>query len=225
MIRKILSTQFAKSAKGFTATITTDTVDRDREVLVPQGCNVKEWEVNPVLLWMHDPHQPIGMGSNVRRRERSIEADFTFAARPKDYEGEWFPDYARGLVEAGVVRAVSVGADYLAGGYRQATARDREMYGMECERVVSKWKLFEVSLVSIPANPDALLSAVRKGYVTRAAVKQFDKIDVPAEAAPIVVEKRVAPHVIRVDVPRVGPDMVSEIVSKEIARLRGRVWY
>lgn len=225
MIRKTLTTAFAKAAKGFTATITTDTVDRDREVLVPQGCNTKEWEANPVLLWMHDPHQPIGVGENVRRRERSIEADFTFAARPKDYQGEWFPDYARGLVEAGVVRAVSVGAEYVSGGYRQATARDREMYGMDCEKVVSKWKLFEVSLVSIPANPEALLSAVRKGYVTREAVKAFAKIDVPEEAAPIAVEKRNAPRVISVQVPRIAPDMVRAQVAKEMARLRGRVWY
>jgi hypothetical protein len=95
---------------------------------------------------------------------------------------------------------------------------------MECERVVSKWKLYEVSLVSVPANPDALLSAVRKGYVTAGAVRKFARIEVPDEAAPITVEKRTAPRVIRVEVPSVGPDMVREAIAKEIARIRGRVW-
>lgn len=220
---KALGASFAKAAKGFTATITTDVVDRDGEVLIPQGCNTREWESNPQLFWMHDPTQPIGIGGNVRRRERSIEADFTFAPRPADYQGEWFPDYARGMVEAGVVKTVSVGAEFMQGGVRNATPRDVELYGAGCRRVISKWKLFEVSLVTIPANPEAVLTAVRKGYITPAAAKAFARIDVPAEAAPIAITKREVRKV-SVTVPAVGPDMIREIVAEEMARARGRVY-
>lgn len=218
---KQLSASFVKGVKGFTATITTDAVDRDGEVLVPQGCNSKDWERNPVLLWMHDMSRPVGRGVALRRMERSLEADFSFAPRPAGYEGEWHPDFARGMVESGAVSAVSVGATYMRHGVRQATQRDKDTYGRDCERVISHWSLHEVSLVSVPANQEALLTAIRKGYVTREQVRSFLAIDVPEEPSEATVAKR---HVVSVRVPAVAPGDVGRIAADEIARVRGRVW-
>jgi hypothetical protein len=50
----------AGKASTFVATITTDSVDRDGEVVVPAGMNSKDYERNPVLLYEHDVLKPIG---------------------------------------------------------------------------------------------------------------------------------------------------------------------
>jgi len=218
--RKSLKANFSKGVKGFTAIITTDVVDRDGEVLIPQGCHTKEWEANPVLHLIHsmsdDPKAklPIGKGVGIRRGERHIEADFEFAPRPDYYEGDWLPDYARGLVESGCLAAVSVGANYMERGVRQANSVDRERYGPDCQRVISRWKLHEVSLVAVPANPEALVTAVHKGLVSRSAAKRYGNVDVPAPRR----------HVVRVSVPSVGIDDVRRIARDEVARIKGRVW-
>ena len=109
----------------FKAVISTDSVDRDGEVMVPAGMNAKDYERNPVLLWNHDPSQPIGKSTSLKREDSSIVAEFEFAPRPADYVGDWFPDYVRGLVAAGVVKAVSIGFMPLDGGARVAAIRNR----------------------------------------------------------------------------------------------------
>ena len=203
----------------FMATISTDSVDRDGEVMVPAGMNAKDYERNPVLLWNHDPSQPIGRALSLKRGESSIAADFEFAKRPDDYAGDWFPDYVRGLVAAGVVKAVSIGFMPLEGGARVATKGDVEKYGSDVRKVFSKWKLLEVSVVSVPANQDALITAVSKGLITRSAAERFGKIGVVEKATTKTMQR----NVIRVNIPTVCRDDAARIVREEIAKARGRV--
>ena len=103
----------------FKATISTDSVDRDGEVMVPAGMNAKDYERNPVLLWNHDTSQPVGRAVTLKRADREIVADFEFAKRPDDYDGDWFPDYVRGLVQAKVLRGVSIGFVPMEGGEQE----------------------------------------------------------------------------------------------------------
>ena len=199
----------------FKAVISTDSVDRDGEVMVPAGMNAKDYERNPVLLWNHDPSQPIGRSISLKREDSSIVAEFEFAPRPADYVGDWFPDYVRGLVAAGVVKAVSIGFMPLDGGARVATKGDVERYGPDVRKVFSKWKLLEVSAVSVPANQDALIYAVSKGLISKTAAARFSRVEVPA-----VTERK---HVVRVSVPKFGRDDASRIVREEIAKAAGRI--
>ena len=71
--RKALTAQISGStAKGFTAVITAETLDRDGEVLIPSGMNSKEFEQNPVLFWNHDYALPVGKCVKLVRRARDI---------------------------------------------------------------------------------------------------------------------------------------------------------
>jgi HK97 family phage prohead protease len=213
--RKDFKANTTVNGSTFKATISTDSVDRDGEVMVPQGMNSKDFERNPVLLYQHDSSQPIGRAISLKRGESSIEAEFEFAKRPDDYEGDWFPDYVRGLVAAEILKAVSIGFMPITGGERIATKGDVERYGPEVRKVYSKWKLLEVSVVSVPANQDALITAVRKGYVTGSAVKRFGGI----EAKATLLKPK---HKITVRVPAVGTDEAAGIVRAEIAKACGR---
>lgn len=205
-------------ASTFVATITTDSVDRDGEVVVPGGMNSRDYERNPVLLYEHDVQKPIGKMLSMKRMDRAIESEFALAPRPDNHVGEWFPDTVASLMEFGALNTMSIG--FLGMESRPATKADTEKYGQGVRRVYGKWKLLEVSVVSVPANQDAIVTAVRKGLVTRDAAKAFG-IVVPD--APLPAQVR-ASYRVAVAVPAIGKADRARIVRDEIARARGSIY-
>lgn len=210
-IQKTLTLEAHATAKGFSAIVSTEAVDRDGDVVVAQGMNSKDYERNPVLLWVHeDRSPPVGHCTKIRRQPNSIEMDFVLSPRPANFVGEWLPDTLGGLIASKSLRGVSIRFRALPGGARRATAGDIAKYGEACEQVYSKWELLEVSLVSIPANQEALIYAVEK----------------KAKHKPVpVVKPTHARHVIDVRVPLVGADQVKSIASREISRAMGRLFW
>lgn len=168
MQRKTLNATVGKAnGPKIEATITTETIDRDGEVLISQGMDASEFELNPVVFYNHDYAQPVGKISDLRRGKGKIDATIEFAQRPHGFEGSYFPEFIESLVDQGIVKGISVGFVPLAGGVRKASAKDREDYGDSVRQVYSKWKLLEVSVAPLPANATALVSAVRKGIVSK----------------------------------------------------------
>lgn len=219
-IHKALAAEISATAKGFTAVITAETLDRDGEVLIPGGMNSKEFDQNPVLFWNHDYAKPVGRAVGLKRRERDIVGEFVFAQKPSGYVGEFFPEVAAALVGQGIVNSVSVGYIPENGGVRRASDIDRKKYGDGVSTVYSRWKLLEVSLAPMQANPDALITAVKKGLVSPVAAKQFFGYE-PPKRIQIVV-----PMPVRADssAPKRAPIDTDAIVAREIARARGRLW-
>jgi len=215
--RKALAAEISSTAKGFTATITAETLDRDGEVLIPSGMNSKEFEQNPVLFWNHDYSHPVGRSTGLKRRERDIVGEFVFAKKPDGYVGEFFPEVAAALVGQGIVNAVSVGYIPENGGVRKATDIDRKKYGDTVSTVYSRWKLLEVSLAPLQANPDALITAVRKGIVSPVAAKQFFGIETPKRISIVVPCTSSTPSQKR-------PIDIDKIVRREMARARGSIY-
>jgi HK97 family phage prohead protease len=217
MIRKSLEANISATAKGFTATITAETLDRDGEVLIPSGMNSKEFDRNPVLFWNHDYSKPVGRALGLKRREKDIVGEFVFAKKPDGYVGEFFPEVAAALVGQGIVNAVSVGYVPEDGGVRKATDIDRKRYGEATTTIFSRWKLLEVSLAPLQANPDALITAVRKGLVSPVAAKQFFGVEPPKRT------------VVSISLPdssakKREPINIDGIVRREIARRNGSIY-
>lgn len=208
-ISKSLPAEAFATAKGFSAVVSTETVDRDGDVMVAQGMNSRYYEANPVLLWGHaDGDPPVGRCTAIRRRPSSIEMDFMLAPRPSGFVGEWRPDVLGGLIASKSLGAVSIRFRPLPGGVRKANGADVQKYGEDCEQVYSKWELLEVSLVSIPANQEALIYAVAK--------------KAKAATMPAPAPRRA---VIPVRVPLLGTDQIKGIVREELARASGKLWY
>jgi hypothetical protein len=180
--------------------------------------NSKEFEQNPVLFWNHDYSEPVGKCVGLKRRERDIVGDFAFAQRPEGYAGEFFPEVAAALVGQGIVNGVSVGYVPEDGGTRRATEVDRKKYGGNVSTIFSRWKLLEVSLAPLQANPEALITAVKKGVMSPVAAKKWFGIEAP---------KRV---VVTVNVPapstgaKRAPIDIDTIVKREIARAKGAIY-
>lgn len=167
MQKKTLEAMVSKSdGVKVDATITTETIDRDGEVLISQGMDAGEYEKNPVVFYNHDYAQPIGKITDLRRAKGKIDASIEFAQRPEGFDGSYFPEFVESLVDQGIVKGISVGFVPLPGGVRKASTKDREDYGETVRQVYSKWKLLEVSVAPLPANATALVSAVRKGVVS-----------------------------------------------------------
>ncbi len=169
--------------RAIVATMTTDAVDRDGEVLIPQGMNSKNFEANPVVMFGHNYFElPVGKVTAVKRGQKKWSAKIIPAERPETYppEKEWFPDTLYSLFKQGVLNAVSVGL--MPQEHRQASTKDIEQYGEGVRRVISKWELLELSICAIPANPEAIATAVGKGLIkSDAAEKIFGKIEVIEE--------------------------------------------
>lgn len=221
MNSKALKATIRKAAgkpSTFSATITTDAVDRDGEVVVPSGMNSKDYESNPVLLYEHDVTRPIGKMLSMKRGDRFIEAEFALAPRPDTHEGEWFPDTVASLLDFGALNTMSIG--FLGIESRPATKADSEKYGSGVRRVYGKWKLLEVSVVSIPANQQAIVTAVRKGLVTTEAARRFG-ISVPDTAIAVPVKRS---YRVSLTVPPVGAADKARIVRDELARARGALY-
>lgn len=205
----------------FTAIITTNAVDRDQDVVIPSGMNSKEYESNPVLLYAHDPNKPIGKMVTMRRGEKSIDADFVLAPRPETHEGEWLPDTVGALMKFGALKGVSIGYMPLEGGMRKASKEDATKFGGAVKRVYSKWKLLEVSVVSIPSNQDALINAVSKGIVSVASLKSLG-CEIPKVAPSKILIETKPIHTIKVSMPSFVQSDVDEQAKKALSKLRGR---
>jgi HK97 family phage prohead protease len=115
----------------------TSTKDRDGDVVVPFGIDMGNFHKNPILLYQHDRHQPAGkvVKSEINDKGLYIQAEVYKEVNPQAY-------YA---VKSGVVSTFSIGFRGLDGDYHEET--DTFYF--------TKSELLEISLVSIPANPDA----------------------------------------------------------------------
>jgi hypothetical protein len=168
--------------RAVTARISTNVVDRDGEVLLPLGCNWKDFQSNPVLCLQHCYYTlPVGKVVALTRDEKSITAKVIFAERPPTHPAgdEWIPDTLLALYQQKVLNAFSVG--FIATETRAATSKDIVNFGDECRRVTSKWKLLELSCVTIGCNQEAVALAVSKGIVSPAMAKDVWGVEAKAD--------------------------------------------
>lgn len=134
--------------------ITTPRLDRYRDRVLPAGAHLENYRRNPVVLWLHDygGHTPAGgvpLGLSLRESasERGIESTFRFREAANDGD---FVNVIRAAWEQRVLRGASIG-------FEPIRVEENDLGGLD----YVEWELLEWSLVPIPANPDALLTALR----------------------------------------------------------------
>lgn len=132
-----------KDAEVFTAIASTAAEDRQGEIVEVEGWNIKNYKDNPILLFMHDHNKPLGKATK-------IWVDKSMAKPRLMFKGfiSTATDYGRAakqLMEEGILQTFSVGF------------RPLEMEGNR----ITKSELYEISLVSVPANAEARLVAVK----------------------------------------------------------------
>ena len=130
---------------GFDFVISDGSMDRHGTRINPNGWDLSEFNKNPIALWAHgrDPVRgtvPIGRWENVRVEAGRLVGRLVLLGEGKSA----FVDELRQLMKQGILRAVSVGMDYIKEGKRGGP--------WEIERA----GLREVSPVAVGSNPNAL---------------------------------------------------------------------
>lgn len=156
--------------RAVVARITTASVDREGDVVLPSGINARNFKRNPVVLFAHRGDTlPVGKAEGLETSSDAITAKVLFAERPKAHpaSAEWIPDTLFDLFQQKVLRGFSIGFQVPQDGWRDATDRDRKNFGDHARRVITKWELVEFSVAPIPMNQDALAMAVSKSWCSR----------------------------------------------------------
>ncbi len=149
MIRKLLPSQVIEIGDDEVEVVmSTGAIARDGHILVPGGADLTQYRANPVVLWQHDPGQPVGTAEGVRVDGDKIIARVRFAPLGISEVA----DRTRGLVKSGVIGAVSVGFEPTEGEpLDPARPRGGQRF--------TGWELLECSFVSVPADTGAVVTA------------------------------------------------------------------
>lgn len=138
--------------KPLRVVVSTGDVDRYHSVIEQAGWNLKEYQANPVVLWMHDYFTP----AIARSAKVEVDGD-RLIAEPVFPERGAYPlaDTVQDLVRGGFLNAASVGWQ------ADEWTFDEKLGG--CRYL--KQTLLEWSFVTVPGNAAALVEARAAGVV------------------------------------------------------------
>lgn len=125
----------------------TESIDRDNEVIDVASMDLSEYQKNPILLFMHDLNKPVGKVVEIEKRMEDGETKLWVKAIV-DNATVLATETGR-LIKGGVLRAFSV---FIKGAKRVKDGSHHVLKG---------GKLIEISVVSVPANPTALFSIAK----------------------------------------------------------------
>lgn len=155
-------TKFMAASKGdpdesnrqITFIISTSTRDRDGDIIVQEGWDLKEYTLNPQVLWAHKASElPIGRAENTAVEGGRLISTAVFATRDENP----FADTIFKLYRGGFLNATSVGFEP-----KKIELIEGDEPGDIGFRFLHQ-KLLEYSAVPIPSNPDALVVARGNG--------------------------------------------------------------
>jgi HK97 family phage prohead protease len=160
-------------------------VDRYGDIIEVAGWDLKNFKKNPVIPWGHDYSlPPVGKAVGIGVDDKALTVKVKFAS-PEEYGASWpttapSPDTIYNLCLNGYLKAVSVGFQSLEREPIQGKADDAGYKPQTGWRFL-KQELYEVSIVTIPANPGALMMAVQKGVIPEAEAAKFAAPPEPEE--------------------------------------------
>lgn len=200
--------------RSVVASISSISVDRDGDVLIPQGCDASDFLKSPTVFFNHDYNLPVGKCTAIKRSDKYLEATTIFAKRPENHHGDWLPDTLLSLFQQGVIHGFSVGFTPIEG--RKPTVKDKQLFGNNVSHVYSKWKLMEYSVAPLPANQDALALAVSKGLISADSLQaywpQIKLLSTPRKVMIVIPNMSVSRR-------------IEQTAKKQIAKKRGQLYF
>ncbi len=127
----------------------------------------------PAMLWMHDPTMPIGLWVSLTEDRNGLRACGKLAL------GTQKGREAYELLKLGALTGLSIG-------YRVVRSR---LDSRRKARVLTDVELFEISLVTFPANDAARVSEVKSPRARRPGKPDKEKRGGDAEATRLIVER------------------------------------
>lgn len=133
-------------SKGKRVRITNDSLNSYGTRVLTAGMNVAQYQRNPVLLYMHERGNVIGYVKDLKVENGEVTGELMFD------EASELSIRCKKQYEFGSLKMVSIGLDIL------ETSEDPELLVVgQTSPTITKSKLFEVSLVDVGANDDAIV--------------------------------------------------------------------
>lgn len=127
----------------------TPSTDRDDDILEPMGAAF----VLPIpLLWQHNHNQPIGEVIQATVTEKGIEIVAKIAKIDERGTLKDRIDEAWQSIKSGLVKCLSVGFKIKEYNYLESS------WGLH----IKEWEWYELSVVTVPANGDAVITSVKQ---------------------------------------------------------------
>ncbi len=155
LIHKVLDfklDQVNDEARTFWAVASTEAPDRQGDVIRAAGWDLTNFQKNPVIAWAHDYSQPpVAKALEVKVEDGRLLFKAQFPG-PEEYA---FADTVFRLYRGGYLRAFSVGFTPIQSEVVHHRINGRSLTGTRYLRQ----ELYEISCVTLPANPQALVAA------------------------------------------------------------------
>lgn len=211
------SLEMVQGEKADISLVSTDALDLEYEVVLPQGVDTSYFEQNPVVTMAHDyTSMPVGRAAWIKKEKDGIRAKTIYASKPEGWQGDWLPDAIFSLTQQGVIRGKSIG--FQPTKIRPPTPEEIKARP-DWERasaIIETCILLEYAVAPVPCNPTALVEIVSKGF-SKATLKSLG-FQVP-EAKP--VKRQADPHLeILKALKQVDLDKLADEI---IDRLKGKV--
>ena len=139
----------------------------DGHIIEPAGIDISGYLRNPIVLWQHQPTEPVGVATAVGVRDGALMARIRFAPEGASPTA----DQIYSLTRAGIVQGCSIGFDP-----RESSPLDPKnpRAGQRFTRI----ELLEISFVSVPSDTGA--GVIERSFRGGAAFRSLT--DVPASA-------------------------------------------
>lgn len=139
------------------AIASTDSQDRDGDVILASAWNLENFEKNPLLLWSHEITKlPIGRVVKINNKAGQLEFTAEFAEKEDEFAKKVAKMYRNGFLNAFSVGYIPLESDNKGN--------------------ITKAELLEISAVNVPANQDALIRREYKLFCEE--LKDFEKKDI-----------------------------------------------
>ena len=183
--------------RTFTAIATdSDIVDSDGEVVLSSGCDYSTRYIkNPIILYEHDLRRPIGKCISLTKSDKVIEITVEIG-----YGDE--ADKIWSLIQQDILKGVSI--RYIPIDWRYPNAQDKQNY-QGVKRIITKYILCEISVTSLPANDNTLITDRSNAKSIKDIVQSVTKIE------------RVIPTI---DI----TDVITKSIKDEVLKSLGRIY-
>ncbi|MFB6347845.1 HK97 family phage prohead protease [Moraxella sp. ZJ142] len=145
-IKSVTDTDDERIITGIASTPNTD---RDDDILEPDGV---KFSLPIPLLWQHNHNQPIGEVTAAKITDKGIEITAKIAKIDENGKLKERIDEAWQAVKSGLVKCLSVGFKVKEFNYLENS------WGLH----IKEWEWYELSVVTVPANPDAIITSVKQ---------------------------------------------------------------
>ncbi len=221
------TTELSPGERADVSWISTEAVDRARDVVLARGLDDSHYQLNPIVTLQHCYWLP-AVGKSLWRKKvkdgerRGVKAKTVYPPRPDGFaDQEWPPDSAFELVKAGLLNGKSIG--FLPLSTREPSPKEREQEGWgSVGLIIEEWLLLEYACVMIPCQQEAVTVEVSKSF--RKALNLPETLPAKEPAAVKHCTARQIAQALQARVARFDWErLANESVKNAIERRQGRV--